>query len=350
MNRRFQSRRNSFTTDTYHRYLDICAPHWFLYHVSSIPKQTCLAQKEDYQTGTCCWLPVSFASSSHCERWGEQLINSSKNWELETLNSMCMCSTLEVSCPCLPWSFRHLILWHSTYNLWSTGSSWILAWTLLAPLKEMGRGWIWLYQSSSCRRIHINSLTHTLGISRWRVITNPSYLHTLVCFPQCNRLYLVSFGVIPSSSGQVICHISALQSEDVWDTKVTLRYMQRHAQTYHFSSWGKFPNYNIEALLSRWHGGINLRSSRWFICTPLTAAHICGVPVIAVKATVETPLLILSDQEHPWGAPQTKVTESVKSGEIRRTFKDEAKHGPTHLFCIPLCLQAPERFVFNKIK
>lgn len=75
----------------------------------------------------------------------------------------------------------------------------------------------------------MNELTHTLGI---RAISagavSSQALHVF--------LYLGSFGVILSNSGQVICHTSALQSKDVWNTKLTLRYMQRHAQTYHFSS------------------------------------------------------------------------------------------------------------------
>lgn len=83
-----------------------------------------------------------------------------------------------------------------------------------------------MYQTSrlqqDSRELTHSHTGHQSNLSRCWVITSPSRLHTFLCFPQSKRLYLVSFGVILSNSGQVTCHISALQSKDVWNTKLTL--------------------------------------------------------------------------------------------------------------------------------
>lgn len=47
--------------------------------------------------------------------------------------------------------------------------------------------------------------TSTYSHSCTGIRANPSCLRTLLCFLQCNRLYLVSFGVVLSNSGQATC-------------------------------------------------------------------------------------------------------------------------------------------------
>lgn len=83
---------------------------------------------------------------------------------------------------------------------------------LIVPIQQVAAGFT-------------SSLTLPLGIKATSAgdVSSQALHIFILCFasPQCKKLYLVSCGVIVSNPGQVICHISAFQSRDVWSTKGT---------------------------------------------------------------------------------------------------------------------------------
>lgn len=171
------------------RHIRMPTSHRLLYHMQSTPKETWLPHKQVYHIDTCYWLLASSASGGHHERQYEHLKDTCfqvKPARLLTNSKFCVCVMcmrfhilVYFPCPviwilgilCNPWSY--------VVSLYCYGYDWL-------PQKTRGRGGL------DCTNRRLQQGSHQVWLFQWTskqpqwvmcLLTNPSYLHTLVLLP-----------------------------------------------------------------------------------------------------------------------------------------------------------------------